>query len=58
LTRADACDAELITVFTGDGQTPDRVAPLRQAIAQRFPAAYIEVHDGGQPHYRLVIGVE
>ena len=58
LCRADAGAAELITIFTGNGQTPANATTLRRAIAARFPAPDIEVLDGGQPHYRLVIGVE
>jgi hypothetical protein len=33
-------------------------AALRDELERRFPHVDIELHEGGQPHYRLIIAVE
>lgn len=55
---AELDGAELATVFTGDGATPEDAAELEAAILARYPELEIQVHGGGQPHYRFVIGVQ
>lgn len=58
LTAAGVDDAELVTIFTGDGQTPEQAAAIRDALEAAHPDVEFEFHDGGQPHYRYVIAVE
>lgn len=49
---------ELITVFAGADATGADIAAIRQAANHAFPDAEIDLADGGQPHYRFVIGIE
>lgn len=58
LDAAGAANCELITVFTGDGLRPDGIDDFAAAVSSAFPGAELELHDGGQPHYRYVIAVE
>lgn len=56
--EADLGDAELATIFLGDGVTAADAGPLEAAILAMFPDLVIETHAGGQPHYRFIIGVQ
>jgi DAK2 domain fusion protein YloV len=47
---------ELLTVLTGD-EAPDGDA-LADRIAARHPGIEVEVHEGGQPHYPLLLSAE
>ncbi|HEV2527175.1 MAG TPA: DAK2 domain-containing protein [Thermomicrobiales bacterium] len=51
-------DVELITVYTGVNATPQHTDGLRALLAERFPDAELEFHDGGQPTYSYVISLE
>jgi DAK2 domain fusion protein YloV len=58
LDRAGLDEAELVTIFTGDGARPEQPAALQAAIERGYPHLTVEVLEGGQPHYLFVIGVE
>lgn len=58
LSGAGAASAELITIFPGEGVTLSHRDPLSIAISERFPDATLEIHAGGQPHYRYIVSVE
>lgn len=58
LDRAGLATAELVTIFTGDDAQPGQASTLRDSILARYPDVLVEIHDGGQPHYRFVIAVE
>ncbi len=58
LAEAGLDDAELVTVFTGEGIAPEQAETLRATIAADHPGVEVEVYAGGQPHYRYVIAVE
>lgn len=58
LDEAGVDDPELLTVFVGkdvDSADADR---LDQTLAERWPDAEVEMHEGGQPHYRYIISAE
>lgn len=57
-TRADMDAPDLVTVFAGADATETDIMALRQAVSRAFPEAEMELADGGQPHYRFVIGIE
>jgi dihydroxyacetone kinase-like predicted kinase len=56
LERLLADPAEVLTILVGeDGGGPESlVAGIRSA----HPELEVEVHEGGQPHYPLLFGVE
>lgn len=49
---------ERITLFYGEGMTQTRVNTLVDQVRKDYPGHEIEVHDGGQPHYQLIIAFE
>ena len=58
LEEAGVDDPELLTVFVGRDVDPDDASRLEEALAERWPEAEIEMHEGGQPHYRYIISAE
>jgi DAK2 domain fusion protein YloV len=47
---------ERLDIITGENAPP--LGALRSAIEGRYPAVEVEVHDGGQPHYPLLLVAE
>lgn len=58
LEAASAEDWEIATVYFGQDVHHAEAESLSHAIAQRYPGLEVEVHDGGQPHYRYIISLE
>ncbi len=56
--KVDMGEFERITLFYGEGMTQTRVNTLVDQVRKDYPAHEIEVHDGGQPHYQLIIAFE
>lgn len=56
--RIDRDDAELISVFTGEDVSECDTDAMRAILADAYPDAEVEVHDGGQSHYLFIIGIE
>ena len=53
-----AADDELVTILVGVDADPADVDELRAHLAAARPAVEVEVHDGGQPLYPFLVGVE
>jgi hypothetical protein len=56
---ADALLAEprdVLTLLTGEGAPP--LDGLLDGLTERHPELEIEVHEGGQPHYPLLLSAE
>jgi dihydroxyacetone kinase-like predicted kinase len=49
---------ELLTVLVGADADPEGVARVVAHVSERHPALEVEVHDGGQPLYPYLVGVE
>jgi hypothetical protein len=49
-------DHGLLSILTGEGAPP--VEPLLAAVNAAHPDVEVEVHDGGQPHYPLLVVAE
>jgi dihydroxyacetone kinase-like predicted kinase len=49
---------ELVTILVGAEADPADVDRLRAHLAAARPAVEVEVHDGGQPLYPFLVGVE
>ena len=53
----DIDDKETCVVFYGDGVTEEQTDELRDRLEEEFPLLDVEFIDGGQKHYRLIIGL-
>ena len=51
-------DRELVTVITGADATDDATSELEAWFESRFGTVELEVHQGGQPLYPFLFGVE
>lgn len=58
LVAMGANAASLVTLYAGEAIEPAMVEAVQAAIASTYPALEIEVLDGGQPHYDLILTVE
>lgn len=58
LVAAQASDYERITLFYGEDIELASVNELADKIRSIYPDHEIEVHEGGQPHYQLIIAIE
>lgn len=58
LIAADTNAYERITLFYGEDIDRIRVDQIADVIRSIYPNHEIEVHEGGQPHYQLIIAVE
>jgi len=58
LTTAKAEEYERITLFYGEGMHINEVNRLADQIRSEYTDHEVEVHDGGQPHYQLIIAIE
>jgi DAK2 domain fusion protein YloV len=51
-------DAELVTIIVGEGAAAFDTARIGEHLASAHPHVEVEVHDGGQPLYPYLVGVE
>ena len=58
LERSNANMAELLTVFTGESAEAELVDSFFKQIEAAYPHLTVEMVEGGQPHYDLIIAVE
>ncbi len=58
LEKAHADHYELITLFYGAGVTGSEVNHIADVIQTAYPNQTVEDHEGGQPHYQLIISIE
>lgn len=58
LEIANVDDFERITFLYGEGMTINRVNQIIDQIRKIYPDKEIEVHEGGQPYYQLIIAIE
>jgi DAK2 domain fusion protein YloV len=56
--RLLAGGGELVTLVTGVGIESSLVPRLSEYVRRTYPAVDLAVHEGGQPRYLLLIGVE
>jgi dihydroxyacetone kinase-like predicted kinase len=47
---------DVLTLLTGDGAPP--LTSLLDAVAADHPELEVDVHEGGQPHYPLLLSAE
>jgi dihydroxyacetone kinase-like predicted kinase len=58
IERLLSAGGELVTLVRGVGADDDLLSDLTARVRERFPTVDIEVVDGGQPRYPLLLGVE
>lgn len=58
LEKADTADRERITLFYGENYSRQEVNKLSDEIRKVYPRHEIEIHEGGQPHYQLILSIE
>jgi DAK2 domain fusion protein YloV len=58
LKKAKAADHELITLYYGEELPHAEANQIADRVRASFPGKEIEVQDGGQPHYQLIVSVE
>lgn len=58
LIAAKTNEYERITLFYGEDIKLQKVNSLADKIRSIYPEHEIEVHEGGQPHYQLIIAIE
>jgi hypothetical protein len=51
-------DSEIVTVLVGSDAAAKDTDRIREHIEVNFPHLEVEFHDGGQPLYRYLVGVE
>jgi len=57
-TKTDMELTERITFFYGSNTTEEEVNIIASKVQETYPAHEIEIHNGGQPHYFLIISIE
>ncbi len=57
-TLAEDVDAELISIYYGEGISEDEANALSERISEVYDDLDVEVHFGGQPVYYYIISVE
>lgn len=58
LEKAGTDDRERITLFYGANINRQEVNHIVDAIRSKYPSHEIELHEGGQPHYHLILSIE
>jgi dihydroxyacetone kinase-like predicted kinase len=58
LSRTSIDDYEVAAIYYGQGVTLEEADTLADEIVKRYPNLEIEVHEGGQAHYRFILSLE
>jgi len=58
LEKANLDAFERLTFFYGEEMAPNQVNQLIDQVREKYPYLDIEVHEGGQPYYQLIIAIE
>ncbi|MFC5401864.1 DAK2 domain-containing protein [Cohnella soli] len=58
LTSLLVTGGEILTVLTGEGSEAEETEALERWLAEAYPDAEVEVHEGGQPLYPYLFAVE
>ena len=58
LEKSDAASGELITLYYGEDLSAMDANQLGDRIRELYSEQELEVHEGGQPHYQLILSIE
>ena len=58
LEKADIEDYELITMFVGADYSRSEANRVADVVQEKYSDQEVEMQDGGQPHYQLILSIE
>ncbi len=58
LEKARADEYELVTLYIGADLPRAEANRVADIVREKYPEQEVEVQDGGQPHYQLIISIE
>ncbi|KXK12414.1 MAG: DAK2 domain fusion protein YloV [Chloroflexi bacterium OLB14] len=58
LEKANASEAEIVSLFYGEEMTHAEANRIADLITQKYADLEVEVQEGGQPHYQFIISIE
>jgi uncharacterized protein len=58
LTKADADQHELVTIIYGEDLPQNDANHIADEVRQAHPKLEVELQNGGQPHYQLIVSIE
>ena len=58
LEKANVEEYELITMFVGANYSRSQSNSIADIVQEKYPEQEVEMQDGGQPHYQLIISIE
>ncbi len=51
-------DREILTALVGEGDTGEQAGLVMESLRQRYPKIEIDIHEGGQPFYPVLLAAE
>ncbi len=58
LEKANASEAEIVSLFYGEEMTHAEANRIADLITEKYADLEVEVQEGGQPHYQFIISIE
>ncbi|MGD8633025.1 MAG: DAK2 domain-containing protein [Anaerolineales bacterium] len=58
LEKGEAAANELITLYYGEDLSASAANQLADEVRQAYPDLEVELHEGGQPHYQIILSIE
>lgn len=58
LEKINLDERERVTLFYGSDLTEEEATGIADLVQQKYPDHEIEVHNGGQPHYPIIMSLE
>ncbi|HHH82877.1 MAG TPA: DAK2 domain-containing protein [Chloroflexi bacterium] len=58
LKSGHAEEEELITLYYGEDLSAQEANRLADRVREAYPALEVELHEGGQPHYQILLSIE
>ncbi|MGD8553065.1 MAG: DAK2 domain-containing protein [Anaerolineales bacterium] len=58
LKKGQADEHELITLYYGEDLPANQANLLADHVRETYPELEVELHEGGQPHYQIILSIE
>ncbi len=58
LEDGEASSHELITLYHGEDLSASSANQLTDQVREKYPDLEVELHEGGQPHYQIILSIE